>query len=90
MHYIGLILVGLIIGGLARFFLPGRQYMSWYMTALLGMAGSVLANKVGTAINLFQQGSFLSWIASVIASILLLIVYGMIKDKSSGSNGSTA
>jgi uncharacterized membrane protein YeaQ/YmgE (transglycosylase-associated protein family) len=62
MDYIGLILVGLVVGALARFFLPGRQSMGW-------------------AMNLFKQGDFLSWIASVIAAILLLVVYGMAKNK---------
>ncbi len=82
MDYIGLILVGLVVGALARFFLPGRQSMGWAMTAILGMAGSVLANYVGIAMNLFKQGNFLSWVASVVAAILLLVVYErMAKNK---------
>jgi uncharacterized membrane protein YeaQ/YmgE (transglycosylase-associated protein family) len=86
MEYIGLIVVGLVIGALARFFLPGRQSMGWAMTAILGMAGSVLANHFGIAMNLFKQGDFLSWVASVVAAILLLVVYERVKNKTTGGS----
>src|SRR4051794_28767273 len=51
MGIIGTIIVGLIVGALARFVLPGDQKMGWIMTCLLGIAGSVVAGFVGQGLG---------------------------------------
>ena len=56
MGIIGTILVGLVIGALARFVMPGEQKMGWILTILLGIGGSMLAGFVFLS---HQVGSFL-------------------------------
>ena len=51
MGFIGTIIVGLIIGAIARFVLPGEQKMGWILTGLLGIAGSLIAGFVGQALG---------------------------------------
>lgn len=79
---IGNIILGLIVGALARGLLPGEQKMGWILTCLLGIAGSVLAGFAGQAMGWYAQGEPSGWIASVIAAVALLFVVGKL---SSGS-----
>jgi uncharacterized membrane protein YeaQ/YmgE (transglycosylase-associated protein family) len=79
-----LVFLGLFFGAVARFILPGKQNMGWIMTAVLGVAGSFLANYAGAALGFYKQGEPASWIASIIGAVILLVVYGMVKSKASG------
>jgi uncharacterized membrane protein YeaQ/YmgE (transglycosylase-associated protein family) len=74
MGIIGTIVVGLIIGALARFVMPGEQKMGWIMTILLGIGGSVVAGYIGKAFGWYQPGEGAGWIASVLGAVLLLFV----------------
>ncbi len=53
---IGTLLVGLVVGLLARALKPGDDKLGWIMTSLLGVAGSFLATYVGVAMGWYQQG----------------------------------
>lgn len=74
MGLIGTLIVGLIVGALARFVLPGEQKMGWILTCVLGVAGSMLAGFVGQAAGLYQAGQGAGWIASVLGAVVLLVV----------------
>jgi uncharacterized membrane protein YeaQ/YmgE (transglycosylase-associated protein family) len=74
MGIIGTIVVGLIIGALARFVMPGEQKMGWIMTILLGIGGSVVAGFIGKAFGWYQPGEGAGWIASVLGAVLLLFI----------------
>ncbi len=79
---IGMVLVGLVIGLIARAVKPGDDKLGWIMTALLGIAGSLLAGYVGTAMGWYQQGDAAGWIASVLGAVVLLVLYGLVKGNS--------
>jgi uncharacterized membrane protein YeaQ/YmgE (transglycosylase-associated protein family) len=85
MGIIGTIIVGLIVGALARFVLPGEQKMGWIMTCVLGVAGSLIAGFVGQALGWYQAGEGAGWIASVVGAVVLLFVVGKLKGGSSAS-----
>jgi len=79
MGLIGTIVVGLIVGALARFVLPGKQQMGWILTILLGIGGSLLAGFVGQAMGWYVAGQGAGWIASVLGAVVLLVVVGKLK-----------
>lgn len=79
---LGTILVGLVVGFIARAVKPGDDKLGWIMTALLGVAGSFLASYVGTAMGWYVQGDAAGWIASVLGAVVLLVIYSMVKGKS--------
>jgi uncharacterized membrane protein YeaQ/YmgE (transglycosylase-associated protein family) len=79
MGFIGTIIVGGIIGALARFVLPGEQKMGWILTILLGIGGSMLAGFIGQALGWYQAGQGAGWIASVLGAVLLLFVVGKLR-----------
>jgi uncharacterized membrane protein YeaQ/YmgE (transglycosylase-associated protein family) len=89
MGLIGTIIVGLIVGALARFIMPGEQKMGWIMTILLGVAGSLLAGFIGQALGWYQAGEGAGWIASVVGALVLLFVVGKLRSGSSSSGSST-
>lgn len=74
MGIIGTILIGLVVGALARFVLPGEQKMGWILTILLGIGGSMLAGFVGQAMGWYAAGQGAGWIASVVGAVVLLFV----------------
>jgi len=81
MGIIGTILVGLIVGALARFVLPGEQKMGWILTIVLGIAGSLVAGFVGQALGWYAVGEPAGWIASVLGAVVLLIVVGKLNRR---------
>ena len=74
MGIIATIVVGLIVGALARWIMPGEQKMGWIMTILLGIVGSVVAGFVGRAFGWYEPGEGAGWIASVLGAFLVLFV----------------
>jgi len=73
------IIVGGIIGALARFVMPGEQKMGWIMTILLGIGGSMVAGFIGQSLGWYQAGQGAGWIGSVLGAVLLLFVVGKLR-----------
>ena len=84
MFIIGTILIGLVVGFIARAVKPGDDKLGWGMTALLGVGGSFLASYGGQATGMYKQGESAGWIASVVGAVVLLVIYGMVKKKAPG------
>ena len=84
MGIIGTIVVGLIVGALARFVLPGEQKMGWILTCVLGIAGSVVTGFIGQGLGWYQAGQGAGWIASVVGAALLLFVVQKLRGPSAG------
>ena len=81
---VGLLVIGLVAGFLARAVVPGRQSMSVLQTLLLGVAGSFVGGSLGWV--LFGRGDgFIqpsSWLGSLIGAVIVLLVYLLIKRRS--------
>jgi uncharacterized membrane protein YeaQ/YmgE (transglycosylase-associated protein family) len=79
MGIIGTIVVGLIVGALARLVMPGEQRMGWILTCLLGIVGAVVAGFIGQALGWYAAGQGAGWIASIIGAVLVLFVVGKLR-----------
>ncbi len=77
------IVIGLIVGAIARFIMPGKQPMGWILTAVLGIAGALLAGFVGQAMG--WGGGPAGWIMSVVGALILLFVVGKVRGGSAPS-----
>jgi uncharacterized membrane protein YeaQ/YmgE (transglycosylase-associated protein family) len=88
---VGLLVIGLIAGFIARALVPGRQSMSVLQTILLGIVGSFVGGFLGRILfgrgDNFVQPS--SWIGSIIGAVIVLVVYLQIKRRSTTSATST-
>ena len=70
------IVLGFVIGVLAKLLHPGKENMGFIATVLLGVAGSFGAGLVGQFLGWYQAGEGAGFIASVIVAIILLVIYG--------------
>ncbi|MBF6022684.1 GlsB/YeaQ/YmgE family stress response membrane protein [Lysobacter niastensis] len=69
------IIIGAVIGVLARFFKPGADPMGWILTILLGIAGAYIG-------SLFVKGGgVIGFIVSIVCAIVLLFIYEFIRSK---------
>ena len=84
MGIIWTIVLGFVIGVLAKFLHPGKENMGFFMTIVLGIVGSMLAGVIGEYLGWYKAGEGAGFIASVVVAILLLVVYGKIRGNSSG------
>ncbi|HEY0662887.1 MAG TPA: GlsB/YeaQ/YmgE family stress response membrane protein [Lysobacter sp.] len=69
------IIIGAVIGVLARFFKPGADPMGWILTILLGIAGAYLGSV------LYAGGGMVGFAISIVCAIVLLFVYELIRKK---------
>ena len=83
MGVIWTIVLGLVIGIIAKLIHPGKENMGIIMTIILGIAGSFLAGVIGQSFGWYRAGEGAGFIASVIVAILILVIYGRIKGKAS-------
>ncbi|MEO7064717.1 MAG: GlsB/YeaQ/YmgE family stress response membrane protein [Dokdonella sp.] len=75
---IWMILIGFVVGMLAKFVIHGPGPKGFFMTAVLGIAGSIIATYLGRAIGHYPPGSSAGFIASFVGAIVLLLIYHMI------------
>jgi uncharacterized membrane protein YeaQ/YmgE (transglycosylase-associated protein family) len=74
-----MIVVGLIVGALAKLFMPGRDPGGIIVTILLGIAGSFVAGFIGRAVGWYRTpGSGPGIIASIIGAMILLAIYRVV------------
>ena len=82
MSIIGTIIVGFIVGLIARALKPGNDRMGIILTTVLGIAGAFIARYAGQAMNLYTANEPAGWIASVIGAVVLLFLYALIRGRS--------
>jgi uncharacterized membrane protein YeaQ/YmgE (transglycosylase-associated protein family) len=72
------ILIGLVVGIIAKFLMPGRDPGGMILTTLLGIAGAFLANFIGQKAGWYAPGEPAGFIAAVLGAMLLLLVYRLL------------
>ena len=75
MEILWMALVGLVVGALAKLVMPGRDPGGVIVTALIGLAGGLLAGVIGRAAGWYNQNEGAGFIASIIGAVILLVVY---------------
>jgi uncharacterized membrane protein YeaQ/YmgE (transglycosylase-associated protein family) len=73
------VVVGFVVGAVARFAMPGDQPMGWIATTLLGIGGAFLGGLGGQALGLYKIGEPVGWIGAVIGAVILLLIYRMVR-----------
>ncbi|WP_211451495.1 GlsB/YeaQ/YmgE family stress response membrane protein [Collimonas antrihumi] len=81
MEILWTIVVGFIVGVIAKLIHPGKENMGFIMTTLLGIAGSFLAGYVGQALGWYHAGQGAGFIGSIVGAFILLLIYGFVKGK---------
>lgn len=75
MGLLATLLIGFIVGAVAKLLVPGRDPGGWIITILLGIAGSLVGTWLGRVVGIYSSGESAGWIASIAGAVLLLLVY---------------
>ena len=79
MHLLWALIVGLIVGALAKAIMPGKDPGGIVVTILLGIGGAIVADLLGSALRIYRPGDTgPGLIASVIGAVLLLAIYRLV------------
>jgi uncharacterized membrane protein YeaQ/YmgE (transglycosylase-associated protein family) len=73
------LIIGLVVGAVAKFLMPGKDPGGIWITMIIGIAGSILATYIGQAIGWYKAGQGAGFIMSVVGAIVLLLIYRVIK-----------
>ena len=81
MDIIWIILIGFVVGLPAKMLTPGRDPSGFFITAVIGIAGSLLATYGGQALGLYRAGEPAGFFGSLVGAIILLVIYHMVRPK---------
>ncbi|MFZ1177676.1 MAG: GlsB/YeaQ/YmgE family stress response membrane protein [Mycobacterium sp.] len=86
LHIIWLIILGLVVGLIARLLVPGRQPMGWIATALLGIVGAYVGGTLGSVV--FSPHHFTltppikhSFLGALVGAVILLLIYKFVTSR---------
>ena len=78
---IGTAFVGLIVGALAKWLLPGKQPSGFFITILIGVAGAFVARFIGKAVfGWYGDGGTPGWTMSVLGAMLVLAAWRQLRN----------
>ena len=73
-----ILVIGLVIGAVAKLLMPGRDPGGCIITILLGIAGALVASYLGQALGWYRPGQPAGFIGSVVGAMLLLLLYRLL------------
>jgi uncharacterized membrane protein YeaQ/YmgE (transglycosylase-associated protein family) len=79
MSLVWTIIIGFVIGVLAKFLTPGRDPGGFVITALIGIVGSLIATYGGQALGIYQVGEPAGFVGSLVGAIILLVIYHLLR-----------
>lgn len=83
LHYLWMFIVGIVVGAIARFIMPGAQHMGIIMTGVLGIVGSFVGGFIARLFNRPPEGAPIHP-AGIILSIIGAVIVLFIWDKAVG------
>jgi uncharacterized membrane protein YeaQ/YmgE (transglycosylase-associated protein family) len=81
LEIIWIILIGAVVGAVAKLVMPGPDPGGFFLTAVLGVVGAIVATMLGRLIGLYGPGQGAGFIASVVGAILVLVGYRNLKSR---------
>jgi uncharacterized membrane protein YeaQ/YmgE (transglycosylase-associated protein family) len=77
------LVIGLVVGAIAKLLMPGKDPGGCIITILLGIAGAFVAGYLGRVLGWYEPGQPAGFIASIIGAMLLLLIYRLVAGKRS-------
>jgi uncharacterized membrane protein YeaQ/YmgE (transglycosylase-associated protein family) len=78
-HILWTIVIGFIVGALAKLIMPGKDPGGFIITILIGIAGSFLGTWIGQAVGHYQEGQSAGFLMSLVGALILLGIYHLIR-----------
>lgn len=83
-HIIGVIIIGAIVGLIAKFLVPGRDPGGFIVTPLIGIGGAVVATYLGQFLHIYEPGQNAGFIGAVVGAVIILLIYRAIRRRAGG------
>ena len=80
-HLIWVLVIGLVVGALAKLIMPGKEPGGIFITMLIGIAGAFLGTFLGRAIGHYGPDESAGFIMSLIGALILLAIYHFIRRR---------
>jgi uncharacterized membrane protein YeaQ/YmgE (transglycosylase-associated protein family) len=80
-NWLYIILIGFVVGLLARLLKPGRDSMGIILTTLLGIAGAMLASYVGQQMGWYAPGQAAGFIGALLGAIVILVIVALFRGR---------
>lgn len=81
MHILWMLIIGLVVGALAKLIMPGKDPGGIIVTMLIGVAGSLIAGFLGRAAGWYQEGQSAGFISSLVGALVLLGIYRLVQGR---------
>ncbi len=78
-HFLWTLIIGLVVGALAKLIMPGKEPGGIFITMLIGIAGSFLGTWIGRAIGHYQPDQSAGFLMSLLGALILLGIYHLIR-----------
>lgn len=75
------ILIGFVVGVIAKLLHPGKENMGIILTTVLGIAGSLIATFLGRLVGFYKEGEAAGFFMALIGAIVLLVIFSLVKGK---------
>jgi uncharacterized membrane protein YeaQ/YmgE (transglycosylase-associated protein family) len=82
MQIIGAIVIGFIVGLLARFLMPGNDRAGFIVTTVLGIAGSIVASYLGQYLGVYAPGQPAGFLGALVGAVIILAIFHFIRRQS--------
>lgn len=80
-HLLWTLIIGLVVGALAKLIMPGKDPGGIFITMLIGIAGAFLGTFLGRAIGHYQPDQSAGFLMSLVGALILLGIYRLIRGR---------
>jgi uncharacterized membrane protein YeaQ/YmgE (transglycosylase-associated protein family) len=81
MSIIGTILIGFVVGIIARALHPGEDKTGFWLTVALGVGGAFLAKLIGSLLGFYSRNQSAGFIMSILGAILILFIFNLLRQQ---------
>lgn len=81
MHILWMLIIGLVIGALAKLVMPGKDPGGVLITMVIGVAGALIAGFLGRSLGWYHEGESAGFIASILGAVILLAGYRLVAGR---------
>lgn len=78
MYILWMLIVGLVVGALAKLLMPGKDPGGIFITMLLGVAGALIAGFLGRSLGWYEENESAGLLASILGAVILLGIYRLV------------
>ena len=82
MQIVWTILIGFVVGLIAKAITPGRDPSGFIITAIIGIVGALLATFAGRALGWYGPGETAGFLAALIGAVIVLVIYHVVRGRS--------